>query len=247
MTLVQEILVESLAFADALHEPIREPMASHWPATWVLRWRYPRCGLPWRGGGDKRHERALTEAVKGGWLVRRRASRKTIGVRLTTSGLAEAWRLIGVHPHTALIVTRECARLGPDRRWVAEIHFNRGKGWGDEHASSLKEIQAFHRHARTSGYIDSNCDSHGRVGYRCMEIGRSALAEAARQNGHADPGEEVPEPDPETLELYDRSYMESINWLNSQTNVSVGARGEIGQIPLPTSAWLTTEDAYRGP
>ena len=92
------------------------PMTEYWPATWVLRRNYPERGLPWRAGGSKEHERALTEVVKVGWLVRRRANRKTTGVRLTPSGLVEAWRLVGIDPDDAFVVTEEVDRLGPDRR-----------------------------------------------------------------------------------------------------------------------------------
>lgn len=249
MTSACQILVESLAFADALFEPIRDPMVEYWAAVWVLRWRYAERGLPYRGGGSKDSERALTELVKAGLVVRRRAVQKTIGIRLTPSGLAEAWRLIGVGPDDALVVTREVHRLGSGRRWVPEVRFNQGRGWGDGHQADLKSVCRFHLPALTAGWIESQCDSFGRVGFRTTRGGLDAMVEAETSfssdvnAGHSRP----PEAAPDVVELYVGSYAESIAWLNAQTDVSVDSRGEIGNLPLPTSAWIEGAGAYCGP
>src|SRR5205814_2231851 len=107
MTLTDQILVEALAFANALWLPLRDPSADYWPATWVSRWRYAERGLPWRGRGDKEHERALGRAVDSGWLVRRRAARKTVGAKLTRLGLQEGWRLLGMGPGVDVMILEE--------------------------------------------------------------------------------------------------------------------------------------------
>jgi hypothetical protein len=251
MTLLQEIMVEYLAFADALWEPIREPMSVWWSATWVLRWEYGEKGLPWRAGGSKDLERGLSLCVKAGWLMRRRANRKTTAVVLTLAGMQEAWRLMGISPGHARLVLEEVARKsGPERRWVPEIEFNEGRGWGDGRHQELKLITAFHAPALTAQWIESQCDHYGRVGYRPTERGIGYLAELqAHVSGNGKvhtPDPDPPEPDPEIVDLYGRTYRQSIMWLNAQDAVSVGRRGEIGNIPLPVSAWLET-GGYCGP
>jgi hypothetical protein len=238
MTLVKEILVESLAFTDALFSPTRRPMAEHWAAVWVLRWRFGRDGLPWRGGGDKEHERALTEAVRAGWIVRRRASRKTIGVRLTPTGMQEGWRLIGIRGDAAARALEEVNRWGRGRQWVAEIAFTRGnKGWGDGHSAELLALEYRFLPALTVQWIESNSDVAGRLGYRVTEAGKEALStRQAPANGRAAGKKPA---DPAAVHAYDKTYMESVSWLHSQTNVSVGCPGEIGPIPLSASIWHT--------
>src|SRR4051794_7530420 len=121
MTLTHTILIESLAAAAALHEPLRDPEAKYWAATWVLRRHFGEVGLPYRGRGDREHERALARAVGAGLVIRSRGVRKTLGVRLTRAGLARAWELVGVGADDALVVAREVARRGPGGRWVAEV------------------------------------------------------------------------------------------------------------------------------
>jgi hypothetical protein len=208
----------------------------HWAAIWVLRWRFSSEGLPWRGGGDKAHERALTEAARAGWLVRRRASRKTIGVLLTPAGMSEGWRLVGIPGDAAARALQDVNRLGRGHQWVPEISFTRGnRGWGDAHGAELRALAIRFSPGLTLGWIESNCDTAGRVGYRVSDIGKTILAKGhAPANGKAT---RKPPPDPAALRCYERSYLESISWLNAQTRKSVGRPGEIGPCPLNTEVW----------
>src|SRR5262245_22389318 len=98
MTSADAIILESLAYAAALHEPLRDCRTPFWAATYVLRRRFAREGGPYRGSGAKKSERTLRELVREGVLTRRRASQKTIGVKLTPAGLDRAWRMVGTWP-----------------------------------------------------------------------------------------------------------------------------------------------------
>jgi len=236
-----KILVQALAFASALHEPLRDVRAPFWASTWRLRDVYRRSGSPYRGSAGMESSRALSELARDGLVVRRRGQRKTVGIKLTEAGLDATWRLVGRNPADALMVAGEVDRLGLGGRWVRETAFNHGRGWGDGFSAELKIVQAFHSPALVAGWMESNCDMLGRVGYRTTQAGREALVE---DEGIHDSGSEPPEPDREVLDLFDQHYRESLNWLSSQDAASVGARGSIGNLPLPPTAWLETEDAY---
>ena len=227
MTLAQSILLDSLALADAVWWPIRTPGAPSWAAVWALRDRYRTQGVAYRGGGSKEHERALAEAVETGWLSRRRAARKTIGVRLTRDGLVEGWRLLGLGPFSDLVVAMELDRHSPPGAWVPEICLSDGLGWGDGREEELKIVERVNLPALTSGLVESNSTVRGHVAYRTTRAGRPAA-----------PAGELDQPDPESepaaWEHYSRALRESLMWLDSQTAESVNARGEIGQIPLAT-------------
>ena len=236
MDLNGQILVESLALAEALWWPVRDPAASWWSAVWTLRWRYPERGMPWRGAGDKATERALTECIRAGWVVRRRAASKTIGALLTDSGLIEARKLIGCHPRADTVVRDEVLRHGPAGTWIPEIAFNDNRGWGDQNAAELKVIDATNVPALVAGLVESNCLLRGQVCYRTTgkarpDVPPETLAAAA------------PEADPEALAAYHRALREGFAWLAAQTNATVGARGEIGALYLPTMALVSYRDA----
>jgi hypothetical protein len=214
-------------------------MSPCWAAVWAVRWAYRRKGLPWRAGGEKEAERGLTALVGAGLLQRRRAARKTTGVKVTPAGFIEGWLLIGVSPDAALELTRRVHRLGAGGRWVRETSFTGGRGWGDNDSQALKEAVVLMRPALTRQWVESNCDMYNRVGYRVTEAGSAALAGpvAASLDGNGQHGADPPEPDVEALEVYHVAYGEMIAWLDAQTAPSVEARGEIGAIPLSTAEW----------
>jgi hypothetical protein len=239
MTLAQTILLETLGLADALWFPIRDPFCDYWAATWVLRKRYAEQGLPYRGGGSKDHERALTESVSSGWLTRRRAQRKTIGARLTRAGLVEGWRLLGMGPGTDVVIHSEVLRHGPPGAWIPETAFNHGRGWGDSHAQELRIIDFANLQALTSGLVQSNCLMKGGVCYRST---LALLPSLTAEELDADD----PEADPEALNVYDTAFSGGLYWLNTQTNATADARGEIGELYLPPFAllgWQAARDA----
>jgi hypothetical protein len=249
ITLNQSIVVECLAQVDALFEPIRSPHSECWGATWVLRRRFARRGLPWYGGGDFERERSLHRLVAAGLLRRRKAVRKTIAAALTPEGYRKAWELVGVSPTAALELTRRVDQLGAGGRWVRETSFTGGMGWGDGNGEALKLAVVMMRPALTRQWVESNCDVFNHVGYRVTGAGLAALAEPAAapldgngQHGPADP----PEPDVEALEVYHVAYGEMIAWLDAQTSLSVDARGEIGAIPLSTAVWEATHESSAG-
>jgi hypothetical protein len=104
----------------------------------------------------------------------------------------------------------------------------------------LKLVQVQLRPALVLGWVELNCDVHGRVAYRTTEAGREALAEAALApsgNGHGDHAAEPPEPDNDALDAYGTAYADMILWLDAQTNLSDEPRGEIGEIPLSCATW----------
>ncbi len=236
MYLRERILVESLAAVSALFEPMRDCKAPYWGPVWSLRQHYFRSGLPWRGGGEKAHERALGSCVRSGWVKRRKGGQKTVATKLSESGLAEAWKLIGVGSDVPLVVTREVARLG-GVGWVAEVDFTGGVGWGDGRQSELKIIQDLHSPALVCGWLESNSDVKGRVAYRLTRRGLAAIRKADGEK--AVEATELPEPksDPDALSVFARAYMEAITWLNGSTAISTDTRGQIGECPLSMSIW----------
>jgi hypothetical protein len=238
LTLADSILIECLAGVTALFEPLRDWEAPYWAATCVLRWRYDRLGLPWRAAGDKERERALSNLVHRGLVARRRAASKTIGVRLTQTGLEHGWRLTGTPADNARVITEKVAELGPGGRWVPEIAFVGASNWGDDLKEELKSLQTFHAPALVRQWIESNADFHGRLAYRCTKAGLAALRKpetAPSTNGDGEAGS--PEPEDEVMDVYLQAYSETINWLNTLDNDRVDARGEIGQIPLNVAEW----------
>jgi hypothetical protein len=239
MTFVQQILVQCLAQVDALWEPLRVPMAESWAAVWVVRWDYRKKGLPWRAGGEKEAERGLTALVGAGLLQRRRAARKTTGVKVTPRGFCEGWRLVGVAPDAALELTRRVHQLGAGGRWVRETSFTGGMGWGDGNVEALKHAVVLMRPALARRWVESHCDLYNRVGYRVTGAGLAALAAPveASEGGNGRHGADPPAPDDAAFDVYNDAYKDMIMWLDSQTNVSVGARGEIGPAPLSTAEW----------
>jgi hypothetical protein len=237
MTCAQGILIDALGMADALWLPMRDPFAESWAAVWTLRRRYGTQGLPYRGGGSKESERALTACVNGGLVVRRRAARKTTGLRLTRKGLESAWSLTGDHPAGDVIVLDRCLELAPAGTWIPEVAFNGGRGWGDGHARELMRIEHAHLNALTAGLVESNCLMHGQVCYRVVAERPEGADEAIERDW--------PEADPEALEAYGRAFREALTWLGAQTNVSVGARGEIGELYLAPHQLLPYEAAER--
>ena len=58
-----------------------------------------------------------------------------------------------------------------------------------------------------------------------------------REGGNGRHGADPPVPDDAALDVYSDAYSDMIMWLDSQTNVSVDARGEIGPVPLSTATW----------
>jgi hypothetical protein len=117
---------------------------------------------------------------------------------------------------------------------------NEGRGWGDGCEGELKKVIARLRPALLLGWVESNCDVHGQVAYCVTELGQAALYKAALAhsgNGQSDHAAEPPEPDDDALEAYNIAYTDMIIWLDAQTNLSVDARGEIGEIPLSCAVW----------
>jgi hypothetical protein len=206
MTSVDELLIGMLAQVDAMYEPIWDVRSPAWSALWQLRWAYPQRGMPWRGHADKQAERDLTAAIAEGLVLRRKGRQKTTGVRLTDRGLRRAWELVGIPADQAIVVAAEVARLaGIARRWVPEIEFNNNCGWGDGRQCELKLIAFFHRPALTSGYVASNCDYFGRVGYAVTDAGQAAL-----DADGGEPAPDPPDPEPGMLDTYVRTYQETI-------------------------------------
>jgi hypothetical protein len=95
------------------------------------------------------------------------------------------------------------------------------------------------RPALARQWVESNCDLYNRVGYRVTGAGLAALAGpvAAPEGGNGQHGADSPAPDDAAFDVYSDAYKDMILWLDSQTNVSVDARGEIGEIPLSTAEW----------
>lgn len=246
MTPVDELTVVLYGQASALYEPYRWPHKPCWAATHILRAGYAAAGMPYRASGDKNSERDLTLAVALGLVVRRRGRSKTVGARLTAAGVREAWRLLGIPADDALAVAHEVHRLAPEEgRWVAEIEFNGGRGWGDSHSAELKEIGALHLPALVVGWVESNCDPAGRVGYRVTPAGREAVAAAEAPGGVAEgPDAAAPEPEPGALDLYLSTRGEALRWLDSLKPGAVGDSPELGALPLPPGAFT---GSYRGP
>jgi hypothetical protein len=232
----EEILIGLLAQACALFEPLRRQPNAVWAATFVLRWRFQTRGLPWRGGGEMMTERALCTLVEDDLVMRRRAARQTVGARLTPKGLAVAWTLVGTSAHADLVVTREVDRLGPGGLWVAEVAFAPGCWDGEDHGAELKRVQSLLMPGLVTQWLESLCDMQGRIAYKTTEAGRIAILEAAGRNGHAKI-EDAPEPEPEAIDHYLRTYSETLMWLDSLTPEGVGARGEIGALHLSCATW----------
>jgi hypothetical protein len=240
MTLHDEILIECLAGVMALYGPIRDVDAPFWGATSVLRSRHGDEGLRWHAQGDKARERELTTLVRQGLMTRRRANRVTIAVKLSDSGLIEAWKLIGISPDRALETARWVNELGPGQRRVPEIAFLGKRKWGGIPPEELKGLEAWLAPSRVKGWTESNCDTHGRVAYRLTALGVQALQDAGKgpsDDGDSHQAEELPEPAPEVWEVYHKAYAESLSWLNSLDAERVGARGEIGELPLSQAEW----------
>ncbi len=240
MTLKDAVVITALSQVDALFEPIRDWRADFWVATHHLRANYSRHGLGYRGSGLKESERALRSLAKSRLIARRRGANKTVAIVLLEAGFREGWRLTGVGQDQAIVVLTEAARLRPAGQWVPETAFNEGRGWGDgDHSAELKNIQRFHTPALSLRWLESQADFYGRVGYRVTPRGLEVLRKDASEGEH----EELPavEPEREAVDLYLRVYADSIHWLDAQTNILVGRRGETGPAFLPLTAWLEHE------
>jgi hypothetical protein len=233
MTNEDGILIDSLAGKTALFEPMRDFSARYWPAVWSLRERYNTRGLPWHGSGDKAAERALAALVRRRLVLQRRAL-KTVAIRLSTEGVTEAFRLLGIGRADALAAAREVAGCGPVDSWIPETALNNGRGWGDGHHAELKTVWNRLAPATALGWLESHTDTQGHVGYR---VTKSGLAEIARPTSEAD---QTDEPAPEALDHFEVAYGRWIAWFNGLDAAAVGARGDIGAIPLPATVWAAT-------
>jgi hypothetical protein len=225
MTSTEAIAVEALGQLEALNLPLRDPRASYWPAVWTLRERYPLAGLPWRGGASRERERDLDAAVESGLVERRKARMKTIGLRLTDEGMRSAWELTGNHRYSDIIVRNEVLARGPRGRWIAEVAFNGGAGWGDDRHGELAVIDRTNLQGLVTGLVEANCTVHGHVAYAATDLKPPPLPPGALELP-------FPNPDKAARDLYDRCFSETLIWLHSQTPEGVGERGSIGRIPL---------------
>jgi hypothetical protein len=251
MTSVERLLVAALAQLDAVYEPIRDPQFPAWSSVWQLRWSCAAAGLPYRAGGSKEAERILTEAVAAGFVQRRRARSKTTGIQLTTDGLLTAWTLTGTSADAPLVATREVDRLAEytEGAWVRETSFNHARGWGDGCSEELKAVFHWLLPALVAGWVKSNCDMLGRVGYQVTPEGREAMYTLAPAPDEDEVPIAPPEASPEVVQEYLSTYREATFWCDSLRPGSVGPRSEIGELPLSAAVWSggPPHDAEVGP
>jgi len=223
MTTDKMLLTQLLGEVHALWLPLRTPTAPCWSAIWQTRWLYCRCGLPWRGQGDKEQARALTSLVQAGLARRARGKAKTVGVILTAAGILRGGELVGFSPNEAECFVTELLKHGPAGCWVPEIALNDGHGWGDGRQAELEHVEDTALQALALGYAESNCDIHGRVGYRVTQAG--VVAMQAWDGTQAEPAE----PDPEAVAAYRDGFQGGLARLQALPTLA----REIGEIPLP--------------
>lgn len=159
MTSIEQLLIETVALADAIHLPLRDPFAPSWASGWQLRWSVSSTGLPYRsGGGSKEAERALTEAVAADWLLRRFARRRTVGVAITRAGLEHARGLLGLPADVdCTLAAAVDARAPRPGNYVSEEAL-----FDDLNAD---EIEIMLLPALTAGLVVSMADTTGLVFY----------------------------------------------------------------------------------
>lgn len=229
-------MLSTYAQLFAVFEPLRDCKSLYWSAVWALRTSYSAQGLPYRGAGTMEYARSLDRCTNNGWLIRKRGRTRTTGVLFTPSGLKEAEKLLGIDANTASVVTEEVIRLGGGERWVRETEFNGNRGWGDGHQEELRLIAFTHGPALLRGWVESHCDTCGRVGYRVTRTGLKAPAPST------DYPDETLEPDGPAFDAFHRAYGDSILWLNSLGDDVNSRERELGQTPLGTSVWARHGD-----
>jgi hypothetical protein len=221
------LLARLLGEAHALWLPLRTPGAPYWAAVWETRWLYPRRGLPWRGQGDKEQAGALAALAAAGLARRARGKAKTVGVILTREGILRGGELVGFGPHEAECFTAELLKHGPAGCWVPEIALNGGHGWGDGRQGELEHVEHTALQALALEYAESNCDIHGRVGYRVTPAG--VVAVQAWDGSLPEP----PEPEPEAVAAYQDGFAGGLARLQALPALA----REIGEIPLAVATW----------
>jgi hypothetical protein len=221
------LLARLLGEAHALWLPLRTPRAPYWAAVWETRWLYPRRGLPWRGQGDKEQAGALAALAARGLVRRARGKAKTVGVILTREGILRGGELVGFGPNEAECFVTELLKHGPACRWVPEVALNDGHGWGHNRQAELRVVEDTAFQALALGYAASNCDMHGRVGYRVTPAGVAAVQASIPSLP------ETPEPEPEAVAAYQDGFAGGLARLQALPALA----REIGEIPLSEATW----------
>ena len=244
-SLSDQILVSILAATDAIFIPDRDPMM--WPRHAVIyerRRNFTNAGVPWAServlpgldeAGRKQIQRLLDElALSGMVLTFQPKGAKTLGVRLSETGDAQARALVGLPALSdalaALAQLAElerngatCANLG--RTWVPETALA-GVAWGDnERRHRLVETEEKLLPAVVRDWAVSNCSVRGHCWYAITDAGRDQLGK---------PIEAGPLPcanDDLRREYYHRVKAEFLALAAAEPK----CEREIGEIPMPVS------------
>jgi len=153
-------------------------------------------------------------------------------VILTPAGIRRGGELVGFSPHEADYFTAELLKHAPAGCWVPEIVLNGGCGWGDGRHGELMYVEQAALQALTLGYAESNCDTHGRVGYRVTPAGGAAGADQEWDGT-------FPEPAPDALE----AYHDGLNGGLTRLQALPALAREIGEVPLPMATWAALAPA----
>jgi hypothetical protein len=231
-----ELLIELQANSDALWNPLRRSPGDNALACAVheRQLQYRESGLALRGGGSakgrQQHSRRLAEARKAGLLTTKGRTHPT--VKLTDlaenalSSLTARYRLTEVWPLlelVAAITEAGCTNLG----FVSETDIIGAADYDDVTSAELATLENQALPLLSRGWLASNSDVQGRVGYAITATGRKALAKGCPAEGA------LPDFDEEAADLYESLFLAALaerpSWRPEHTNNVV--------IPLSCGLW----------
>ena len=235
------ILVRALAASDALRVSVRDyggnANANRAAGLALLATH----GVPVRVGGDaetrKTGERLLTEMAGAGLVeVNRHGRDRFPYVKLTPMGDARARALCDIPGRDAgrrfLAAVVENGASYPDTiggRWVPELAFTGGRGWGAaatrEDRVLLANVEMEFLPAASAGWVDTGSSLGGNTAYTATPAG---LAELAHPANAPDVGL-LPEPSDAALELYRTAQDAKLRELHVN---KPRLMGDIGPTPL---------------
>lgn len=206
MTSEDRMLLEILAFGDAIWLPFRQPDYASPRATLnlsVARGDFARSGIRWHSTGRtdaerKRSQRRFSRLAAAG-LVSRITSR---GVRLSDFGEARARALAGLPTILDAFIATVAVEHWAADGWVCEtvLIFNRRNASYSDLKQDENWLLAHNDEsflpALSRGYVVSNSDCEGRVFFQVTEAGFNWIAAG-------DPElPDLPAIDPEALKFY---------------------------------------------